>query len=458
MNISPRNLFTVALASTALLAGCSSDDDDATPTPQDMTVTGQLTALGLTELATLVTAAGLDDDLQGMGPFTVFAPSNAAIQALDPAEVTFLTDPLNQADLIALLQYHVITGQDLDSAAVAGSATLTMDDSNNAIIDTVEGNLYIDNAMIAMADQSAENGTIHVIDSVLRPPTQTVTEALTTAGYDSTMSVITAQSLEATVNAANITVLSPTDAAWAALTAPNDLAFYQDAGNAAEAAALLGLHLHTAAAVQASAAATAGDVASSNGELLFFSDDGTDFTVNGANVVDPNVRASNGLIHGIDAVLSDPGNVVEVATAATTFGTLLTELTEAGLDDDLEGLDTLTAPFTVFAPDDTAIADWVTLTSSDLFSNAARQADATATLSYHVVEGNALQESELAGMTMVTTAQGTDLFITNNNGTLELSATMGGAVLATVSSSNVLANNGVIHVISSVLVPTAVTP
>jgi uncharacterized surface protein with fasciclin (FAS1) repeats len=120
-------------------------------------------------LVAAVQAAGLVDTLKGEGPFTVFAPTNAAFAALPPGTVDNLLKPENRDQLVAILTYHVVpgrvtsdqlAGQRLDVATVQG-ATVHIDGRNG---------VRVNRANVTQADILASNGVIHRIDSVLLPP------------------------------------------------------------------------------------------------------------------------------------------------------------------------------------------------------------------------------------------------------------------------------------------------
>lgn len=133
-----------------------------------------------TTLVAAVKAAGLVDTLKGPGPFTVFAPTNAAFDALPAGTVESLLKPEMKADLTKVLTYHVVAGN-LDSAALAAQiqagggkamlktvqgATLTASMSgNNVIVTDAKGNA----ATVTTADVRQSNGVIHVVDKVLMP-------------------------------------------------------------------------------------------------------------------------------------------------------------------------------------------------------------------------------------------------------------------------------------------------
>jgi uncharacterized surface protein with fasciclin (FAS1) repeats len=119
-------------------------------------------------LAAALTAAGLVDTLKGEGPFTVFAPTDAAFAKLPAGTVESLLQPENLDQLTAILTYHVVPG------AVKAEQVVTMTEAtsvNGQAIDiSMSGsNVMVDNATVTAADIIASNGVIHVIDSVILP-------------------------------------------------------------------------------------------------------------------------------------------------------------------------------------------------------------------------------------------------------------------------------------------------
>ncbi|MCE9524003.1 MAG: fasciclin domain-containing protein [Alphaproteobacteria bacterium] len=129
-------------------------------------------AAGNPDFSTLVAAlkaAGLVDALSGKGPFTVFAPTNAAFAALPAGTLDDLLKPANKAKLVAILSYHVIPAK-IESSALAGKkltspATLQ---GGSLKVDGTHG-VKINDATVTSADVKASNGVIHVIDKVLMP-------------------------------------------------------------------------------------------------------------------------------------------------------------------------------------------------------------------------------------------------------------------------------------------------
>ena len=179
-----RNRFPYGLLSVALLGllatglvQASMDEGDA---PKKNIVE---TASGVDDLSTLVTAVdagGLVETLSGEGPFTVFAPTNAAFDKLPDGTLATLLESENQGQLQAVLTYHVVAGEAPASAVVSmieegnGSAqvetvqgqmlTLTLN-GGSVMVEDANGN----SATVTAADVMTSNGVVHVIDSVLLP-------------------------------------------------------------------------------------------------------------------------------------------------------------------------------------------------------------------------------------------------------------------------------------------------
>ena len=125
------------------------------------------TAVGagsFTTLATALTAAGLIDTLKGKGPFTVFAPTDAAFAKIPKADLDALLK--DQAKLTAVLTYHVVAGKVMAADVKAGKVK-TVQGSELTISTT--GGVMVDKAKVTATDIVADNGVIHVIDSVIMP-------------------------------------------------------------------------------------------------------------------------------------------------------------------------------------------------------------------------------------------------------------------------------------------------
>jgi len=120
-------------------------------------------------LAAALTAAGLVETLKGAGPFTVFAPTDAAFAKLPAGTVDNLLKPENKDQLTAVLTYHVVPGKVMAADVVKITEAKTV---NGAMITVkVDGDtVMINDAKVTTADIAASNGVIHVIDTVLIPP------------------------------------------------------------------------------------------------------------------------------------------------------------------------------------------------------------------------------------------------------------------------------------------------
>lgn len=122
-------------------------------------------------LETAVIAAELDDDLQGDGPFTLFAPTDAAFEALPEGTVaSLLEDP--QGMLAEILLYHVVGDKAYASDLSDGQKIVTLN-GDEIEVKIKDGKAYIDDARVTVADIKADNGVVHVIDAVITPAPKT---------------------------------------------------------------------------------------------------------------------------------------------------------------------------------------------------------------------------------------------------------------------------------------------
>ena len=119
-------------------------------------------------LVAAVSAAGLVDTLKSRGPFTVFAPTNAAFAALPHGTVENLLRPENRDQLVSILTYHVLPGQTLAADLAGQRLSVATVNGANVHIDGRNG-VKVENATVTQADILTSNGVIHVIDTVLLP-------------------------------------------------------------------------------------------------------------------------------------------------------------------------------------------------------------------------------------------------------------------------------------------------
>ena len=130
-----------------------------------------LDAGSFTTLATALTEAGLVETLQGKGPFTVFAPTDAAFGKLPAGTLDELLKPENKAKLTAILTYHVVPGKVLAADVVKLKSAKTVQGGEIAI--AVEGGkVKVNGANVTATDIDCTNGVIHVIDAVILPKSE----------------------------------------------------------------------------------------------------------------------------------------------------------------------------------------------------------------------------------------------------------------------------------------------
>jgi len=179
-------------------------------------------AVATPDLSTLVTAlkaADLVSTLEGKGPFTVFAPTNEAFAKLPPLYLKLLLDPKNVKTLQKLLTYHVVAG-----------SVFSKDIKNNQVVKTVEGEtvtahvsaagIKIHNSTVTTADVAAQNGVVHVIDTVLMPSgMDTIVDlAVATPDLSTLVTALKAADLVKTLEGKGpFTVFAPTNEAFAKL-------------------------------------------------------------------------------------------------------------------------------------------------------------------------------------------------------------------------------------------------
>lgn len=120
-------------------------------------------------LVAAVNAAGLTETLKGEGPFTVFAPTDEAFAKLPEGTLEMLLKPENKEKLAAILTYHVVSGKVTAGEVVKLSSAESVS-GKKIDIKTSDGKVMVDGATVIKTDIMAENGVIHVIDTVMMPP------------------------------------------------------------------------------------------------------------------------------------------------------------------------------------------------------------------------------------------------------------------------------------------------
>jgi uncharacterized surface protein with fasciclin (FAS1) repeats len=174
-----------AIAAALVLSACSTEaeepvveepavEEPAAPAEDEADEAAELGTIvdialvtpGFATLVAAAEAAGLVETLAGEGPFTVFAPTDAAFAALPEGLLEKLLLPENVDVLIAILTYHVVPATVLAADVTAGEVATVQGDS---LTFATEGGVTVDGAKVLSADVLASNGVIHVIDTVLVP-------------------------------------------------------------------------------------------------------------------------------------------------------------------------------------------------------------------------------------------------------------------------------------------------
>ena len=422
-------------------------------------------------LVSLVGKAGLADTLANQGPFTVFAPTDDAFAKVPADALAALGG--DTAKLKSVLLYHVVSGKISSHDAAAAGSAKTLNGADVTFTKADHG-LRVNDANVVAADVQASNGVIHAIDSVLMPPAETpapapkniVDTAVAAGSFKTLVSLVGKAGLADTLaNQGPFTVFAPTDDAFAKVPADALAALGADT---AKLKAVLLYHV-VAGKVLAADAAKLTSATTLNGADVKITASEHGLKVNDANVVTADVIASNGVIHAIDGVLTPPEplkNIVDTAVAAGSFKTLVSLVGKAGLADTLANQ----GPFTVFAPTDDAFAK---VPADALAALGADTAKLKAVLLYHVVAGKVLAADAVKAGT-AKTLNGASVAIrkischrgkwhyrtVRRHGKLlrvRVKRTCGAIKVndAKVVAADVLASNGVIHVIDGVLLPPA---
>jgi uncharacterized surface protein with fasciclin (FAS1) repeats/predicted lipoprotein with Yx(FWY)xxD motif len=260
-----------------------------------------------TTLEAAVVAAGLVETLQGDGPFTVFAPTDAAFAALPAGTVEALL-----ADIPALtniLTYHVVGAKAMSTDLSNGQKIVTVQGQEVTVTINEDG-VFINNAKVTVVDLEADNGVVHVIDAVLVPselPASVVDIIVNSDAHTTLEAAVVAAGLVETLQGPGpFTVFAPTDAAFAALPAGTVEALLADIPALTN---ILTYHVVGAKAMSSSLS-NGQKIVTVQGEAVTvtINDDGV--FINNAKVTVADIEAENGVVHVIDAVLLPPVEAV----------------------------------------------------------------------------------------------------------------------------------------------------
>ncbi|MBT8188297.1 MAG: fasciclin domain-containing protein [Croceitalea sp.] len=409
-------------------------------------------------LVEALTSANLVATLQGDGPFTVFAPTDEAFSAFLTANNFASLDDIPSEVLTQVLLNHVVSGKNLStdlttsyttslSTAGAGGRNLSL------YIDTTAGVTINGVSNVSIPDVEADNGVVHIVDGVIGLP-NIVDHAVANDNLTSLVGALTANGNTSFTDLlsstdSDFTVFAPVNLAFSAFTNPNNndinsvLANHVIPGTAAFSSDLANSYVTTAATN------LDGDGLSQYINV----DNGV--TINGTSeVIVADITATNGVIHAVNAVIDLP-TVVTFATADATFGPLVAALTEGTPSTDFVSVVNGEGPFTVFAPSDVAFQalldsneSWTTVADID-------EVLLTSVLQHHVLAGVNVRAEDLTDGISPQTLEG-DAITINLPGTGDNIADItdgAGNTGIGVIVVNVQANNGVVHVVDTVLIP-----
>ncbi|GAB2490912.1 fasciclin domain-containing protein [Algoriphagus taiwanensis] len=432
------------------------------------------TEAGLTTLLTAVTAVdGLANALLSAPAITVFAPTNeafaAALQVFGASDLNELVVKIGGVEnLEKVLGFHVVPAVAF-STDLAATNTFTTLSGQEITVERAGGTVTVTDqlgrtAQVVAADVEIANGVVHVINGVMLPDLMlpNIVEAAQAAGLSVLLDAVTAADLGgALLNADAITVFAPTnDAFVAALQAFNAADLNQlvaRIGGMENLQAVLGFHVVPAVAFSTDLAATNTFTTLAGQELTVASSASgvtvTDALGNTVNVVAADVAISNGVVHVIDGVLLpelDLPNVVEAAQAAN-LTVLLDAVTAAGLGGTLLDQEAMT----VFAPTNQAFLDLLealNLGSLQELINTLGVDAVTKVLGFHIVPATAFSFDLAEGAQQVPTLAGENLTVTRSGNNVTVTDASGNTYNVVVA--DVAIENGVVHVIDGVVLPT----
>lgn len=450
-----KSTMMVAMAVAMLaFAGCKDDDDPQPGTSNDIMDVARATPV-LSTLVTAIETAGLSSTLKGDGPFTVFAPTNAAFDNLPDG---VLDDLLANPDILAqVLQYHVVAGKVMSADVSTGSVpTLLSGASIDVVVDGTQITLN-DLSNVIGADVDASNGVVHLIDEVLIPPTielpkdNIVEIAQATPELSSLVTILTKfpDLVTALSSDGTYTVFAPTNDAFAALLTAIGQTSVDDVPESV-LRSILEYHVISTAVVMSGDLSDGQTAEALSGETITVEIDGTDVFISGAKVVLPDVEASNGVVHVVENVMVPPSIVPIVGTivAPAYFNKDFTVLISAVLaaDEDILSVLLSNGPsnngLTLFAPTNDAFAAAGITTLPD-------GATVSAVLKYHVIDATVMAAdlpTTGTGASAVTSLGG-DFYLTNKGGGVFINGN------SQVVSTDIDGSNGVVHVINRTLIP-----
>ena len=382
----------------------------------------------LATTADAIAAAGLDasDSPLRNETLTLFAPTDGAFSGLKLDALTSNTELLAR-----ILQYHAVPGSRLTSDQISGGETPSTLEGGNLNIAVDGGTVTVNGIPVSTTDIQTENATIHLIDGVLLDRIDIVERASITEGLETLTSAVQAAGLDASDsplrNDDPVTVFAPVNSAFDPLDV-DELTGDSEILNRV-------LTHHAVSGQITSDQLSDGQTPTTleGGSVEIGVSDGT-VTVNGIPVSTADIQTRNGVVHVIDGVLLERLDVVQRATVTSNLSTLTTAVGAAGLADALKG----DGPFTVFAPVDSAFADY------NVEALTGNQNLLSRVLEYHAISGQAITSDQLSSGESPQTLEGGTITIGVNDG-VSLNERV------TVTTTDIEVRNGVVHLLDDVL-------
>ena len=457
-----------------------------------------------TTLNTAIMSCSLDGTLSGPGPFTVFAPTDGAFNNLPVGTVTAL---LNDIPALTDILLHHVVGDSVMSGMLSNNQVVTTLLGTDVSVTINSSGVYIDNALVTLVDLVGDNGVVHVIDAVLIPSfdcngvqngpalidscgdcqlayiydyvthnvtfindtnsvvlgvtemlvlpnnpmnpywnsgcvSNTVYDIISGSSDHTTLTTaIDATGLDGTLSGSGpFTVFAPTDGAFNNLPTGTVTALLNDIPQLTN---ILKHHVVGDSVMSGMLSNNQVVTTLSGTDVTVTITSSGDVYIDNAMVTVVDLIGDNGVVHVIDAVLlppSPPNSVYDIIANSTEHTTLKTAIAASGLESTLKG----PGPFTVFAPTDGAFNNLPAGTVTDLLNDIPALTDI---LLHHVV-GDSVMSGMLSNNQVVTTLSGTDVTVTiTSSGDVYIDNAM-------VTVVDLVGDNGVVHVIDAVLLPT----
>jgi transforming growth factor-beta-induced protein len=288
-------------AATNSTAGDSCSSSSATAHAEKNIIETAVGAGDFNTLAAALKAADLVDTLQGKGPFTVFAPTDAAFAQIPAKTLEGLLKPKARGTLTNILTYHVVPGR-VNAAQVVKLKNASAVNGQRLGIKVTDAGVTVAGAKVTVTDIECSNGIIHVIDTVMMPSTKNIVETAVEAGSFKTLAAAlgAAELAEVLQTKGPFTVFAPTDEAFAALPAGTVESLLKPE-NRDQLVAIL--KYHVVAGRVYSDQLEKGHVETLSGRKIDIDLNDRGAFINESKVAAADIDTTNGVIHVIDKVL-----------------------------------------------------------------------------------------------------------------------------------------------------------